>query len=64
MGFVKPDNNMGNIDEKALKEAAKPLIKFINENGHPHMTAIVTPTSVELLSGESVVTDILDYVLD
>ena len=29
-----------------LEEAAKPLIKYLCENYHPHVTAIVTPTSV------------------
>lgn len=34
-----------------LKEAAKPLIKYLCENYHPHVTAIVTPTSVEVMEG-------------
>ena len=32
-----------------LEEAAKPLIKYLCENYHPHVTAIVTPTSVEVM---------------
>ena len=35
-----------------LKEAARPLIKWLNENGNPHHTILVTPDSVELLSAE------------
>lgn len=34
-----------------LTEAAKPLIKYLCENHHPHVTCIVTPTGVELLEG-------------
>ncbi len=38
---------------KAFEEAARPLIKWLNDNGHPHMTIIVTPTGAELLSAEA-----------
>ena len=31
---------------------AEPLIKFLCEEWHPHVTVVVTPTSAELLSGE------------
>ena len=34
-----------------LLEAAKPLIKYLNDNHHPMCTAIVTLTSVEILEG-------------
>lgn len=30
---------------------SKALIKWLCENGHPHMTIIITPTSAELLEG-------------
>ena len=41
------------IREKAdeLLEAAKPLIKYLAENHHPHHTAIVTSGNVELFEG-------------
>lgn len=32
-------------------EAAKPLIKYLAENHHPHVTVIVTCNSVEVLQG-------------
>lgn len=32
-----------------LLEAAKPLIKYLAENHHPHVTAIVTATEVQLV---------------
>lgn len=36
-----------------LKEAASPLIKYLCENYHPHVTAIVTPTSIEVMELEA-----------
>lgn len=47
-----------------LKEAALPLIKLLNEDYHPHVAAIVTTTSVELLEGIASVPNIFDYVKD
>ena len=37
------------IDE--FQEAAKPLIKWLNENCHPHVTAVVECGSAELSEG-------------
>lgn len=34
-----------------MLEAAKPLIKWMNENCHPHCTAIVDQTRIELMEG-------------
>ena len=39
----KPDNT--------FEEAAKPLIKWLAENIHPHHTVIVTSTNADLLEG-------------
>ena len=47
-----------------LKEAARPLIKWLNENVHPHHSVIVTSTNAELLEGECSTGPILDYVKD
>lgn len=47
-----------------LKEAAKPLIKFLCENYHPHVTAIVNPTSVEVMEGLQVVPNITEFIVD
>lgn len=40
-----------------LHEAAKPLLKFINENCHPHVKVILTPITVEILSGDAFIED-------
>lgn len=34
-----------------MEEAAKPLIKWMNENLHPHTTIIVETNKIELLEG-------------
>lgn len=50
--------------EVAFEDAAKPLIKWLCENHHPHVTAIVTCTNAELLEGIKSTGKILDYVKD
>ncbi len=47
-----------------LKEVAKPLIKYLCENYHPHVTAIVTPTGVEVMEGLQSVQDIDEFIVD
>jgi len=47
-----------------LKEAATPLIKYLCENWHPHVKVIVTPTSVEILSGEISIPNIYEFLKD
>lgn len=47
-----------------LREAASTLIKFLNDNLHPHATAIVTPTSVEVVEGIACVQDINEFIKD
>jgi len=39
-------------DKDSFLEAAKPLIKWLNENANPHAKVIVDTASAELLSGE------------
>lgn len=34
-----------------MLDAAKPLIRWLNENCHPHCEATVTTTTVELVEG-------------
>jgi hypothetical protein len=42
---------LARLRQISFEETAKPLIKWLNENGHPHMTIIVTTTHAELLEG-------------
>ena len=37
--------------QKEFETAARPLIKWLNENCHPHVIAIVEPERVELTEG-------------
>jgi hypothetical protein len=32
-----------------LEEIAKPVVKWLNDNCHPHVTVIITPSHVNLL---------------
>lgn len=48
---------------KELEEAARPLIKYLAENYHPHVTCIVTNNSAELLEGLMTVRT-NDYIKD
>ncbi len=36
---------------KELEELSRPLIKFINDNYHPHVKIIIDGTSSELVEG-------------
>lgn len=48
----------------SFTDVARPLIKWLCENEHPLVTAIVTPTSCELLEGKCANPKIFDYVRD
>jgi len=52
------------VEFEKLRMAAMPLIKYLNENHHPHVTAIVTSTSVELVEGLMNIPNIFDHVKD
>lgn len=47
-----------------LTEAAKPLIKYLNENHNPHVKAIVTTDSVEVVEGVLSNPNIKDFIKD
>ena len=59
---MTPQENRAKFDE--LKEVVSPLIKYLNDNYCPHVTAIVTPTSVEILEGSMAIPNIFDFVKD
>lgn len=59
--------NQLELEKKKLNElqnAAEPLIKYLCENHNPHVTAIVTSTSVELVEGLMNIPNIYKYVKD
>jgi hypothetical protein len=47
-----------------FKESTKPLLKYLAENHHPHTTAIITSTSIELVEGIKAENKIYDYIQD
>lgn len=55
--------NLTEADKIKFEEAAKPLIKWMAENVHPHTTTIVDSTSAELLEGISIVKT-EEYIVD
>jgi hypothetical protein len=55
--------NEGLSISKKFEEVARPLIDFINENYHPHVTVIVDSTHAEILEGISAFTT-EDYLRD
>jgi hypothetical protein len=50
--------------EKYFEELARPIIQYLCENFHPHVTVIITPTHAELLEGKMVTGKITDYICD
>ena len=56
----------GGIDGKItdFKTASMPLIKYLNENHNPHVTAIITATSCDLSEGIQAHHKIFDFVAD
>jgi hypothetical protein len=49
--------------EKTLEGLSRPLIKWLNDNMHPHAKIIIDPTYFELVEGVEAKT-VYDYVKD
>lgn len=49
---------------KEFEEIARPILRFLNDNCHPHVNVLITPTSAELTEGVFSTGQILDYVKD
>lgn len=47
-----------------FEKLVRPLLKYLCENHHPHVSIIITPTSAELVEGRMAIRKILDYVKD
>ena len=50
--------------QKTFERAARPLMAWLNENCHPHVSVQVDCTSAELSEGICATGPILDYVKD
>ena len=52
------------LNEGKFEELARPMLKYLCENYHPHVTVIITPTSAELLEGLKTIGRVEDYIRD
>jgi hypothetical protein len=43
---------------------ARPLIKFLCDNHNPHASAIITPTSAEIVEGVMSIGNVTEYIRD
>ena len=50
--------------KEEFNELIRPIIKFLNDNYHPHVHVIITPTGAELSERVYSTGDILDYLRD
>lgn len=50
--------------QRELEALCRPVMQFLNDNFHPHVTVIITPTLAELLEGICSTGTIMDYVKD
>ena len=48
---------------EAFEKAARPLIQYLAENHHPHVTAIIHSTGGQLLEGMNGI-KVMDYIKD
>lgn len=52
------------LDKNKFEELTKPILKYLCENYHPHVTVIITPTSAELLEGLKTIGYVDEFVRD
>ena len=52
------------LNESRFEELARPMVKYLCEEYHPHVTVIITPTSAELLEGLKTIGRVEDYIRD
>lgn len=52
------------LEEDKLEELTRPILKYLCENYHPHVTVIITPTSAELLEGLKTIGYVDDFIRD
>lgn len=49
---------------KEFEQLARPVMSYLCENYHTHVTVVITPTNAELLEGQMSTGQIMDYVRD
>ena len=55
---------INDTQQKEFEILARPLLRWLNDNCHPHVTIIITPTSAKLFEGSYSTGEIMDYVKD
>lgn len=55
--------NKNRVDQE-FEDKTRAVIKWLNDNMHPHAKVIITPTSAELVEGRLSTGEVLDYVHD
>lgn len=55
---------MTDEQQKEFEAVCRPVIKWLNDNVHPHHKVIITPTGAEIMEGRLFTGHILDYVKD
>lgn len=53
---------MTNQEIEAFEAVTRPVMKWLNDNVHPHHTVIITPVNAELLAGAGTTGTIMEYV--
>lgn len=68
MGGTSISNIMHLLDQWNEKDdfeaVARPVLKYLCEHHHPHMTVLITPTTAELVEGVKSIGEVMDYVKD
>ena len=54
---------MDELQKEQFEEKAKDMMKWLCENGHPHMSIVITPTTAELAEGVIGITS-SEFVVD
>lgn len=56
--------NLSKTNRAEFEIISRTMMRFLNENCHPHVSVIITPTDAELLEGVCATGRILDHVKD
>ena len=56
------EQNVNGNGKTTFREAANPMLKYLNDNHHPHVTAVITQTDIQLVEGLKGEYKIFDYV--
>ena len=61
--FLEIEMNITEQQRKEFEDVTRPVIEWLNANCHPHVSAVIEPTSAVLYEGEIAYTT-HDYLRD